>query len=123
MCAFCRTLRPSSEEEGIKRIMNLIEKGNADAFYELAGYYAQGTMGMPQDWAKANELLLKAGELGCAEAYSKLGYSYDNGRGVEIDTKKAKHYWELAALAGSVLARHNLGCMEGQAGNKHRAYK
>ena len=46
-----------------------------------------------------------------------------NGRGVEIDKKKAKHYWELAAMTGDVDARYNLGCMEGRAGNHERAYK
>ena len=123
MCPYCRTPHFSSEEEDIKRMMNLMEKGNADAFQVHAGHYAQGIKGMPQDWTKANELLLKAGELGCAEAYSKLGYSYDYGRGVEADKKKAKHFYELAAMKGDVHARHNLGCVEGQAGNMDRAYK
>ena len=44
---------------------------------ELAGYYAQGSNGMPQDWAKANELWLKAGELGYAEGYYNLGVNYE----------------------------------------------
>ena len=123
ICAFCRTLHPSSGEESVKRIMKLMEKGNADAYYMLAGYYAEGTMGMPQNRAKANELWLKSGELGCAEAYYNLGNAYDNGRGVEVDEEKAKHYWELAAMNGSVNARHNLGCSEGQAGNFLRALK
>ena len=78
---------------------------------------------MPQDWAKANELLLKAGELGCAEAYFRLGYSFSNGMGVETDKKKAKHYYEIAAMKGNVKARHNLGCIEGNAGNHQRAFK
>ena len=123
MCAFCRTLRASSDEEEVKRLQNLMEKGNAMAYYQFGNYYSQGIYGMPQDWAKANELWLKAGELGCAEAYSKLGYSYDVGNGVEIDKKKAKCYLELAAMKGDVDARHNLGCMEGDAGNEHRAFK
>ena len=42
---------------------------------------------------------------------------------MEIDEKKAKHYYELAAINGLVIARHNLGCMEFQAGNYQRAYK
>ena len=124
MCPFCRTTSASSDEEVVKRLKRRIEKGNADAMYNFAVYYAEGSNGMPQDWAKANELLLKAGELGCAEAYSKLGNSYIYGRGgVEIDTKKAKYYLELAAMKGDVDARHNLGCVEGQAGNEHRAVK
>ena len=123
ICAFCRTLHPSSGEESVKRIMKLMEKGNADAYYMLAGYHADGKMGLPQNRAKANELWLKAGELGCAEAYYNLGLANDNGRGVEVDEEKAKHYWELAAMNGSVNARHNLGCSEGQAGNFLRALK
>ena len=46
-----------------------------------------------------------------------------NGRGVEIDEKKATHYYELAAMGGDMLARHNLGCNEYRAGNKDRALK
>ena len=38
-------------------------------------------------------------------------------------TKKAKYYWELAAMNGNVNARHNLGCMEVDAGNERRAMK
>ena len=54
----------------------------------FAGCYAQGGLGMPQDWPKSNELLLKAGGLGCTEAYYNLGNSYYNGDGVEIDKKR-----------------------------------
>ena len=78
---------------------------------------------MPQDYAKANELYLKAGELGCAGAYYNLGIMYSNGRGVTMDKKKAKHYYELAAINGNVHARHNLGCIEGNARNVDRAMK
>ena len=42
---------------------------------------------------------------------------------MESDTKKAKHYWELAAVNGSARARHNLGYIEVQADNLQRAYK
>ena len=81
-------------------------------------------MGLPQNWARANELLLKAGELGCAAAYHNLGNSYLHGNGVEIDEEKAKYYFELAAMGGCVFARFILGCMEVmQAGNIHQAMK
>ena len=123
MCPYCRTLRPSSDEEEIERIHKLMERSNANAYYQLAGYYDSGDYGLQQDWEKANELWLKAGELGCAEAYSRLGYSYEVGRGVEINKEKAKHYWELAAMMGEVQARHILGLLEGDAGNLERAMK
>ena len=43
--------------------------------------------------------------------------------GVEIDKKKAKHYYVLAAMNGSVKARNNLGAYEYEAGNYQRAMK
>ena len=135
LCPFCKAsltilveddverAKKLMEKEELERLNKLIDNGNADAFHQLASYYADGSRGMPQDWAKANELYLKAGELGCAMAYSNLGNSYLAGTGVEIDKKKAKHYYELAAMNGSVQARHNLGCSEGTTGNHERAMK
>ena len=123
LCAFCRTPETSSDEEKNRMLKKLVEKGNAAAYNKLASCYAQGTNGIPRDHQKAAELWLKAGELGCAEAYSQLGFLYYNGIGVEGDKKKAKHYWELAAMKGDVIARYQLGCEEGQAGNEHRAMK
>ena len=123
LCAFCREPHPSSEEEDIKRMNKLIEADNAYAFNMFAEYYASGMKGMPQDFAKANELWLKAGELGCALAYCNLGFSYVYGYGVDVDKKKAKHFHELAAMNGDVQARHNLGITEEKAGNIARAKK
>ena len=124
LCAFCRTPgAESDEEQEVKQLEKLTEKGNARAFYKLGGSYENGSEGLPQNWAKANELYLKAGELGCAMGYFNLCLAYDNGSGVTIDKKKAKHYYELAAMNGDIDARHNLGCMEGQAGNHQREFK
>ena len=124
LCAYCRSPQARSPEEEVERIKKLMEKGNADAFYQLGGYYADGDIGLPQDRAKeANELYLKAGQIGSADACYNLGNAYRLGRGVEIDEKKAKHYWESAAMNGSVIARHNIATFEGQAGNNYRAIK
>ena len=125
ICAYCRTEPANSDEEEVKRVMKLMEKGNADAFYLLGGDYEVGTHGLPQDMAKTIELYLKAGELGCAKAYCNLGHAYQNlGLGlVEIDAKKAKHYYELAAMNGNLKARYNLGATECDNGNYKRAFK
>ena len=123
LCAFCRTDAPFSDEEAIERLHRLMDKDNAMAFSMIAGYYIKGSAGLPQDYQKANELYLKGGELGNAGAYFNLSSSYRLGRGVSMDMKKFKHYCELAAMMGDVHARHNLGNMEGQAGNYHRAMK
>lgn len=32
---------------------------------------------------------------------------------MEVDKKKARYYYELAAIGGDANARHNLGCIEG----------
>ena len=52
-----------------------MERGNANAFHPMSGLYFNGTHGLPQDFAKANELWLRAGELGCAKAYFNLGFA------------------------------------------------
>ena len=122
ICAFCRTPTPSSEEEEIKRGKKLMDKECGWVFHFMAGRYDQGYGDLTQDHQQANELYLKAGELGCAGGYYHLGHSYRIGRGVvERDMGQVKHYWELAAMGGHVLARHLLGEMEGMAGNHQRA--
>ena len=123
LCPFCKTPPPRSNEEELERTKKLMKTGNANAFDMLAGCYEDGSMGLPQDNVKANELWLKAGVLGCADAYHNLGVHYDNGIGVAIDEKKAKHYYELAAMNGHIMARHNLGVDEYKSGNHQRAYK
>ena len=123
LCPFCRELNAFSDNEHVKRTKKLMKAGNAEAFNMLGGCYSIGEMGMPIDWVKAVELYLRAGELGSAGGYYNLGCSYRLGDGVEVDQKKAKYYFELAAMHGHIKARHNLGCSEKQAGNLHRAIK
>ena len=123
ICAFCRAPPASSDEESINLLNKLMEKGIAEAFNLLGGVYANGKIGAPQDFTKANELFLKGGELGSFWAYNNLGVSYKNGYGVEMNKKKAMHYFELAAMSGSIDARHNLACIERDFGNHDREYK
>ena len=123
LCAFCRTPPQSSDEEEIERTKSLMDNGNGEGCLLLASYYDQGLRGLLRDHQKAITLCLKAGELGCAEGYYNLGIFYDKGDGVEVDKKKAKHYYELAVMSGLIKARHNLGCLEVRAGNHHRAFK
>lgn len=123
LCAFCRTPPPSSDEDRVKRVEKLIDNGNAKAYCNYGNYYYNGRMGMQQNQIKACELWLKAAELGCCEGYFNLGIAYDQGRGVEVDKKKASHYFELSAMGGDMKARHNLGCTEYKAGNHYRAMK
>ena len=68
-------------------------------------------------------MFVRAGELSSAESYSNIGYAFDFGNGVDIDKKKSNHYYKLAAIAGGVTSRYNLGNNEQRAGNIRRALK
>lgn len=57
-------------------------------------------MGVPQDYQKANELYKLAIQLGSADAFYRLGNSYQYGTGVEMDRMKAIEYYTNAAMQG-----------------------
>jgi len=122
-CPFCRIPTPSSQEEGIERIKIRVELDDPIAIYNLGCDYVHGTNGYPQNHTKALKLFRRAAELEHASSYNSIAYAYDNGRGVEIDKKKAKYYYELAAIKGDVWARYNLGNNERRAGNMNRSIK
>jgi len=123
-CPFCRTPTPKSQKEMINGYKKRMELDDPAAMYNLGSYYRDGLYGLPQDYTKALELCHRAAKLGYAEAYTSIGYSYDIGRGVEVDKKKAIHYYELAAMGGEPGARHNLGRKEvKEADNAERALR
>ena len=123
LCPFCRTPTTYSEKELMKWTKKRVEVGDANAIFTLGCNFAEGSLGLPRNYAKALELYNWAGELGCADAYNNIGNAYYHGRGVERDERKADHYYELAAMQGSVYARHNIGIFEASAGNWDRAIK
>jgi len=122
-CHFCRTPRPTSIEEMIKRYKKRVELDDPIAIYLRGNYVMDGRNGFPQDYEKAFELWQRSGELGYPKALLNIGFSYHNGIGLEVDKKKANHYYELAAIAGDTVARNNLGGLEANAGNMSRALK
>jgi TPR repeat protein len=116
-CPFCRTTVHVSIEEYSERLQKRGELDDSEATFHLGcSTYRDGEFGLPQDYNKALELFVQAGELGHAKAYCNVGYAYANGRGVEKDKKKANHYYKLAAIGGDASARHNLGNNEQCAG-------
>jgi len=123
VCSFCRTPLPASYEESMERLTKRVEVGDAKAIYNLGYYYSKRHYGFPLDMDKALELFYQAGELGYAAAHCSIGYSYQYGHGVEVQNKKAMHYYELAAIGGGVQSRHNLGIMEKKTGNMERALR
>ena len=122
-CPYCRTPAHESIEEFDERYKKRVELGDAEAIFISGNNYRHGDNGFPQDYDKSFELFVRAGELGSAKAYCNVGYAYLNGNGVEIDEKKADHYFKLAAIGGNEVARYNLGSVEEDAGNINRALK
>ena len=111
-CAFCRVVAPKSNEEAVERLKKRFEVGDPIATFNLGVCCRDGTYGYPQDHNKALEFWHRAGELGCSMAYGSIGYAYERGEGVEVDKKKAIHYYEQAAMGGNVRARYNLGRLD-----------
>ena len=122
-CPFCRTPPPILEEEDIERIKKRMEVGDARAIYNIGIYYRDGRHRFPQDHAKALKLWNRAAELGCSEPYCNIAGVYEKGRSMEVDKEKAKRYFELGAIGGDEMARHNLGIIELRAGKCDRALK
>ena len=122
-CPFCRTVAPISDKEMNSMLNKRIEANDAEAIHRTGIYYRDGSYGFPQDYTKALEYWHRAGELGSFESFLNIGYAYNHGEGVEIDKKKANHYYEIAAMKGDETARHNLAAMEGRAGNMDQALK
>ena len=88
LCPFCRAPPSTSDGETLERIKKRAAVGDAIAIYNLGCFYSDGSKGLPQDYDKAMELWLQAGELGYAASYSNIAYAYRNGEGVERDRRK-----------------------------------
>jgi TPR repeat protein len=96
-----------SDEEGDKNIMKRLK---AD---DPAALYLMGTKRLDEgDYKTALEYLIKAAELGDADAHYNLSFIYGKGQGVEKDAKKQVYHLEKAAIEGHPNARFNLGCIE-----------
>ena len=122
-CPFCRTPTHKSDEEYNERLQKRVELGDAEAIFNLGNYHRRGEYGFPQDYDYALELFVRAGDLGFYEAYCNIGHAYYNGNGVDIDEKRAYHYFKLAAIRGHVTSRYSLGNNEEDEGNMNRALK
>eukprot|EP00956_Cyclotella_meneghiniana_P042777 scaffold249315_cov39-Cyclotella_meneghiniana.AAC.5 len=111
-CPFCNAPTPTTDDWK-KRLFERIEKYNDPHAIETLGCcYDLGQYGFPSDHTKAIELYKRSSKLGSAAGHYNLGKSYILGRGVDKDVNKAKHHYEMAAMMGHVIARHNVGVTE-----------
>ena len=79
-----------------------------ESFYAVAMLYWQG-QGVPRDYYKAYEWLLKAANMNHAGAQAKLGYLYTDGIAVSQDHDKAFEWYRKAASQANVDGLYNLG--------------
>ena len=80
----------------------------AEAHYAVAKLYWQG-QGVPRDYFKAYDWLIRAAELGHAGAQAKLGFMYTDGLAVTQDYGEARQWFEKAAKSGDLDGLYNLG--------------
>ena len=81
---------------------------------DLGCYYNDGEKGLPQDYKKG-ECSVASGRRAWLRhgSFQNVGNNYLKGEGVEKrEMKKAKYFWELAAMGGDTEARFNLGAFE-----------
>lgn len=71
----------------------------------------------------ARQIFFQGAELGSTRALYGVANAYNSSEGVEKDGKKARHYYELAAMKGDNISRCNLGAEEGIAGDFDKALK
>ena len=93
-----------------------MKKKNPEAFGQMAKHYKNGE-GTFQSDTKSLEMRICAAELGLANAFDHIGYSYQEGIVVEQDMSKALEFYEVGAKKGSILAHHNLASFHGTNGN------
>ena len=122
-CPFCRTPAPFSDKESVDRMEKRMELNDPEAFHGMGAAVHGGLFGLKQDYTKAAEMLLKAVDLGSVRAKNSLGDIYYHAEGVKKDLKKARYYFEHAAMGGSEEARYNLARLESGVGNMKRAVK
>ena len=115
-CPFCRHPVSETDEEDDRSLMGRIKVNDPLALHDAAlKRFNEG------DYATAAEYWGKAAGLGHIDSHYKLSALYDQGHGVEKDTKKAVYHLEKAAIGGHPTARHNLGVCEDQRGFTFRA--
>jgi TPR repeat protein len=118
-CPYCNSDRVNkTDNEDVEEAIKRVEANDPVAMCILATFYRAGEGGLQQDEERAMELFTRAADLGYYKARLNLGNAYYRGG----EMKKAKLHYEAAAMAGDVLARFDIGCMEAES-NMERAIK
>jgi len=94
----------------IQTLLQLAEKNDADAQYELAEAYRTGT-GVFENFSEALRWYRAAAELGLADAQNNLGAMYLAGMGIDKNPVAAAYWYLKAAEQEQVHAQFNLGML------------
>lgn len=89
----------------------LAEGGDKYGQYNLAVFYTDDSLGVPQDYAQAARWYRRAAQQGHVEAQFKLAVMYIYGYGVPVDRHKTIYWFFRSALEGHIDAQYNLGFM------------
>merc|ERR1719356_1793384 len=90
----------------------------------LGQFFVFGEQGVPRNIAKGIELWKEAATLGHAQAHCNVAHAYREGDiGLKEEINMAVYHYEVAAMAGHYMARHNLGVFECNEGRFDRALR
>ena len=96
------------ESEGVKYLLQIIDKKYADALYILGTCYLEGHVVVP-DMEKAIQYLTESAEQGYGPSLQTLADCYLNGNGVEEDEEKAFELIKTAVEKNYVPVYHIYG--------------
>mmetsp|Transcript_7420 Transcript_7420/g.15201 ORF Transcript_7420/g.15201 Transcript_7420/m.15201 type:complete len:342 (+) Transcript_7420:105-1130(+) len=103
VCPLCRAdISDGSETAAIKRIRARAERGDANAMYNLGGYYDTGRPSIPKDQAMARVWFQRAAEKGESRGAYNLACSYRDGEGGAVDKAQAAKYFRMAGERGHI---------------------
>ncbi len=94
----------------IEALLQLAEKNDADAQYELAEAYRTGT-NVTENLTEALRWYRAAAELGLADAQNNLGAMYLSGMGAAQNPEEAVYWYQKAAEQSQIHAQFNLGML------------
>lgn len=98
-----------------------VKNNDRIAQYELGLIYARGADLVPQDYAKARDLLFKASMQGVPQAQYHLGEMYVWGDGVEVDYAEATVWFWLATSLGDRYSQKRLRAINTRISNQELA--
>ena len=97
------------KKDPVKYLERAADLGYHEALYDLGNNYLFGVNNVERDEKLGAAMLLKAAELGNADAQNDIGVCYYIGRGVEQDYTKAAQWVKKAADQGNTQGMSGLG--------------